>query len=97
MGTVGAAGLAGTLGVLAKPAIVRSAGLQRVRLGWAQPVACHAPLAYAAKIGVFAKYGVDVDLVDFLANGDDAQVLRAVRRARGTVEMGFIAARTRSG
>jgi NitT/TauT family transport system substrate-binding protein len=72
LGTVGAAGLAGTLGVLAKPAIVRSADLQKVRLGWAQPAACHAPLAYAEKTGVFAKHGIDVELVDFLANGDDA-------------------------
>jgi NitT/TauT family transport system substrate-binding protein len=72
LGAVGAAGLAGTLGVLAKPAIVRSAELQKVRLGWAQPAACHAPLAYAAKTGVFAKHGIDVELVDFLANGDDA-------------------------
>lgn len=72
LGTAGAAGLAGTLGVLARPAIVRSAGLQKVRLGWGQPAACHAPLAYAAKTGVFAKHGIDVELVDFLANGDDA-------------------------
>jgi NitT/TauT family transport system substrate-binding protein len=72
LGTVGAAGLAGTLGVLAKPAIVRSADLQKVRLGWAQPVACYAPLAYAAKTGVFAKHGIDVELVDFAADGDEA-------------------------
>ena len=72
LGTVGAAGLAGAVGVLAKPAIVRSADLQKVRFGWGQPAACHAPLAYAAQTGVFARHGVDVELIDFLANGDDA-------------------------
>ena len=89
LGTVGAAGLAGTLGILAKPAIVHSADLQKVRLGWAQPVACHAPLAYAAKVGVFAKHGVDVDLVDFLANGDDA-LTKYIASGKIDVGAGFL-------
>jgi NitT/TauT family transport system substrate-binding protein len=89
LGTLGSVGLAGTLGVLAKPAIVRSANLQKVRLGWAQPVACHAPLAYAANIGVFAKYGVDVDLVDFLANGDDA-LTKYIASGKIDVGAGFL-------
>ncbi len=59
-------GLAGAAGVIAAPAVVRSAELQKVRLGWAQPAACHAPLAFAAK------QGIEIELVDFLANGDDA-------------------------
>ena len=89
LGAFGAVGLAGTLGVLAKPAIVRSADLQKVRLGWAQPVACHAPLAYAAKVGVFAKHGVDVELVDFLANGDDA-LTKYIASGKIDVGAGFL-------
>ncbi len=89
LGTVGAAGLVGTLGVLAKPAIVRSADLQKVRLGWAQPAACHAPLAYAEKTGVFAKHGIDVELVDFLANGDDA-LTKYIASGKIDVGAGFL-------
>jgi NitT/TauT family transport system substrate-binding protein len=84
LGTVGA-GLAGTLGVLATPAIVHSADLQKVRLGWAQPAACFAPLAYAANTGVFARNGIDVELVDFLANGDD---MLTKYIASGKIEVG---------
>ena len=89
LGTVGAAGLVGTLGVLAKPAMVRSADLQKVRLGWAQPAACHAPLAYAEKTGVFAKHGIDVELVDFLANGDDA-LTKYIASGKIDVGAGFL-------
>lgn len=89
LGTIGAVGLAGTLGVLAKPAIVRSADLQKVRLGWAQPAACHAPLAYAEKTGVFAKHGIDVELVDFLANGDDA-LTKYIASGKIDVGAGFL-------
>src|SRR5690242_21567027 len=89
LGTVGAAGLAGALGVLARPAIVRSAELQKVRLGWAQPVACHAPLAYAAKTGVFARHGVDIKLVDFLANGADA-LTKFIASGKIDVGAGFL-------
>ena len=89
LGTVGAAGLAGTLGVLAKPAIVRSANLQKVRFGWGQPAACHAPLAYAAKTGVFEKHGVDVELIDFLANGDDA-LTKYIASGKIDVGAGFL-------
>ncbi len=72
LGGAGAVGLASAAGVIAAPSVVRSAELQKVRLGWAQPAACHAPLAFAAKQGIFAKHGIDVELVDFLASGDDA-------------------------
>ena len=89
LGAVGAAGVAGTLSVLAKPAIVRSADLQKVRFGWAQPAACHAPLAYAAKTGVFAKHGVDVELIDFLANGDDA-LTKYIASGKIDVGAGFL-------
>jgi len=89
LGTAGAVGLAGTLGVLAKPAIVRSADLQKVRLGWAQPAACHAPLAYAAKTGVFANHCIDIELVDFLANGDDA-LTKYIASGKIDVGAGFL-------
>jgi len=72
LGVAGAAGLAGALGVIGAPSIVRSAELKKVRFGWAAPAACHAPLGYAAQEGIFAKHGIDIELVDFLANGDDA-------------------------
>jgi len=72
LGAAGAVGLAGALGVVAAPSIVRSADLKKVRFGWAAPAACHAPLGYAAQQGIFAKHGIDIELVDFLANGDDA-------------------------
>jgi NitT/TauT family transport system substrate-binding protein len=71
LGIAGATGLAGTLGVLGRPAVVRAVELQKVRFGWAQPAACFAPIGYAANKGVFAKHGIDVELVDYLANGDD--------------------------
>jgi NitT/TauT family transport system substrate-binding protein len=89
LGAAGAVGIATTLGVLAKPAIVRSADLQKVRLGWAQPAACHAPPAYAAKTGVFAKHGIDVELVDFLANGDDA-LTKFIASGKIDVGAGFL-------
>jgi NitT/TauT family transport system substrate-binding protein len=72
LGVAGAAGLVGALGVVGAPHIVRSAELKKVRFGWAAPAACHAPLGYAAQEGIFAKHGIDIELVDFLANGDDA-------------------------
>src|ERR1700760_3536330 len=89
LGTAGAAGLAGTLGVLAKPAIVRSADLQKVRFGWAQPAACFAPLAYAAQTGVFAKHGIDIELVDYLSNGDDV-LTKHIASGRIDVGAGFL-------
>jgi len=89
LGAVGAAGLASTIGVLAKPAIVRSANPAKVRLGWAQPAACHAPLAYAAQQGVFAKHGIDVELIDFLANGDDA-LTKFIASGKIDVGAGFL-------
>jgi len=89
LGAAGAVGLVGALGVLAKPAIVRAADLQKVRLGWAQPAACHAPLAYAAQTGVFAKHGIDVELVDFLANGDDA-LTKYIASGKIDVGAGFL-------
>jgi NitT/TauT family transport system substrate-binding protein len=89
LAAAGAVGLSGTVGMLAKPAIVRSADLQKVRVGWAQPAACHAPLAYAAKTGVFAKHGIDVELVDFLANGDDALV-KFIASGKIDVGAGFL-------
>jgi len=89
LGTVGAAGLAGTLGVLAKPAVVRSADLQKIRLGWAQPAACFAPLAYAAQTGVFARHGIDVELVDYLSNGDDV-LTKYIASGKIDVGAGFL-------
>lgn len=67
----GAAGVLGTLGVVAAPHVARTAPLTKVRFGWAAPAACHAPLGYAADKGIFAKHGIDIELVDFLATGDD--------------------------
>jgi NitT/TauT family transport system substrate-binding protein len=61
----------GTVGVAVAPHIGRTAELQKVRFGWAAPAACHAPLGYAADKGIFAKHGIDIELVDFLATGDD--------------------------
>jgi NitT/TauT family transport system substrate-binding protein len=89
LGTAGAAGLAGTLGVLAKPAVVRSADLQRIRFGWAQPAACFAPIAYAAETGVFAKHGIDAELVDYYASGDDA-LTQYVASGKIDVGAGFL-------
>ena len=89
LGAAGAIGLASTLGGVATPTIVRSAELRKVRLGWAQPAACHAPLAYAAKTGIFAKHGVDVELVDFLANGDDA-LTKFIASGKIDVGAGFL-------
>jgi NitT/TauT family transport system substrate-binding protein len=59
------------LGIIASPLIGRTAELKKVRFGWAAPAACHAPLGYAADKGIFAKHGIDIELVDFLATGDD--------------------------
>jgi NitT/TauT family transport system substrate-binding protein len=67
----GAAGAVGALGVVAAPHVGRTAPLKKVRFGWAAPAACHAPLGYAADKGIFAKHGIDIELVDFLATGDD--------------------------
>ena len=89
LGAAGAVGLAGTLGGLAAPTIVRSAELRKVRLGWGQPLVCHGPLAYAAKTGIFAKHGVDVELVDFLANGDDA-LTKFIASGKIDVGAGFL-------
>jgi NitT/TauT family transport system substrate-binding protein len=89
LGTAGAAGLAGTLGVLATPSIVRSADLQKIRFGWAQPAACFAPIAYAAQTGVFARHGIDAELVDYLANGDDV-LTKYIAAGKIDVGAGFL-------
>ncbi len=69
--SAGAAGVLGATGIIAAPLIGRTAELKKVRLGRAAPAACHAPLGYAADKGIFAKHGIDIELVDFLATGDD--------------------------
>ncbi|NEU98331.1 ABC transporter substrate-binding protein [Bradyrhizobium uaiense] len=89
LGGAGALGLAGSLGIIAKPAIVRSADLQKVRLGWAQPAACYAPLGYAAQKGIFAKHGIDVELVDFLAGGENA-LIPYIASGKVDVAAGFL-------
>ena len=87
LGTVGAAGLAGTLGVLAKPAIVRSADYKRFgRLGAAGRLPRTAGLRGA---GVFAKHGVDVEMVDYLANGDDV-LTKHIASGKIDVGAGFL-------
>jgi NitT/TauT family transport system substrate-binding protein len=89
LGTAGAAGLAGTLGMLAKPAIVHSAGLQKIRFGWAQPAACFAPIAYAANTGVFARHGIDAELVDFYASGNE-ELIQFMAAGKLDVAAGFL-------
>ncbi len=69
--SAGAAGVLGATGIIAAPLIGRTADLKKVRFGWAAPAACHAPLGYAADNGIFAKHGIDIELMDFLATGDD--------------------------
>lgn len=48
--------------------------LKLVRVGWAEPAACHSPIAFADHAGIFAKHGIKVELVNFLNGGDDLLV-----------------------
>jgi NitT/TauT family transport system substrate-binding protein len=79
------AGVAGALGAFDAPRSVRADALRTVRIGWAEPAACHAPLGYAEHNGIFAKHGIKAELVNFLSNGDD---LLTKYLASGKIDVG---------
>jgi NitT/TauT family transport system substrate-binding protein len=67
----GAAGLAASAGALASnvysPAV--AGPVPKVRLGWTDVAACHSPLGFGVKHGIFFKHNLDIELVHHGASG----------------------------
>jgi sulfonate transport system substrate-binding protein len=70
-------GLPLTLGT-ARPAY--AGAVDKVKMAWAEPAACHAPIAFAVEKGIYGKHNLDVaisfhglggaDLIDTIASGE---------------------------
>ncbi len=69
----GARPLAQTVG--AKPP------LRRLTVAWSQSSACHAPLAFGQRTGIFARHGLEIELVNFSASHTELLTLIATGKA----------------
>lgn len=82
------AGLTATglsLGALGAQALAQgsaaTAPLRKLKVAWSQSSACHAPLAFGQQTGIFAKYGLDVELLNFSASHTELLTLIATGKA----------------
>lgn len=83
-----AAGLAGvglSVGAAASRAFAQSTApagaLRKLKIAWSQGSSCHAPLAFAQKLGIFAKHGLEVELINFSASHTELLTLIATGKA----------------
>ena len=82
------AALAGGLGVIGAPSIIRAQGsLKPLKLGWFVNAACLSPVAGAKHLGIFEKHGLDVELVKF--GGTTDQLLEALSTRKVDVSVGM--------
>lgn len=85
----GSVGLAASLGVLAGEAFSQqSKAPTKLKVAWAQGAACHSPLAFAQHTGIFAKHGLDVELIDF--QGSSEQLLEAIATGKADAGLGLL-------
>jgi NitT/TauT family transport system substrate-binding protein len=84
----GAAGLAASLGVIGSRAAGKDAPPKKLKVAWAQAAACHSPLAFAKEKGIFQKYGLDVELIDF--QGSSEQLLEAIATSKADAGIGLL-------
>lgn len=59
---LGASGSVGSA-YAGEPEKMKTGALKKVRLAWAEPASCHAPMSFAIEKGMFAKQGIDLELV----------------------------------
>jgi len=77
------AGAGGRLALAADPAPARKA----IKLGWFPNAACLSPVAEAQYGGIFAKHGLDVELINFAGTTD--QLLEALSTGKADASVGM--------
>jgi NitT/TauT family transport system substrate-binding protein len=88
LGGAGAAGLAGSLGIVGTRAFGQSSAPKTVSLAWTQGAACHSPLAFGVANGFFTKRGVNVALYN---QGDIGQTLiQALATDKADIGIGLL-------
>lgn len=85
---IGAVGLNIGLGSsLLAPAFAQNKPLKKVKLAWGQTAVCQSPISVALKQGFFAKYGLDVEPVNFSGPTDALLQAIATGQADGGIGM----------
>jgi NitT/TauT family transport system substrate-binding protein len=86
-GALGVAASAGALGGrIFSPAIAGPA--QKIRLGWGDVAACHAPLGFGVSKGLFAQHNLDVELYPFASSGQTA--IQAIATSKADAAAGLL-------
>lgn len=65
-----------------------AAGLRKVRLAWNANALCESPILLAQKYGLFAKNGIEVELVNFAGSTD--QLLEIIATGKADAGLGMI-------
>jgi NitT/TauT family transport system substrate-binding protein len=60
----------------------------KLKVAWAQGAACHSPLAFAQSKGIFAKHGLDVELIKF--SGSTQQLLESIATGKADAGIGLL-------
>jgi len=86
-GVLAASGLTG--GFLGRKRSTHTAsGLRKLRLAWNATAICLAPALLAKEYGIYAKHGLDVELVNFAGSTD--QLLEAISTGKADAGVGMI-------
>jgi len=88
-GVATAAALAGGYAALRPKELPRNAaGLRQIKLAWNANAICLAPALLAKDTGIYEKYGLDVELVNFAGSTD--QLLEAISTGKADAGVGMI-------
>ena len=84
----GVAGVAATLAAGITRTFAVAAPAPKVRLAWTEVAACHSPLFFGVKHGIYAKHNVDVDL--FYQGASGQTLIQALATNKADVGAGLV-------